>query len=275
MTQLLLQKLTIPDCEATVERSYYDWGRGWPEDSPEPDWHRTDANLRMTIARRGYMLYDGWPPVYGNDIGALECYVSVGINSRVILNDAVRFLVRAREATPLLAQIPDRARLEDATKEQIDVAAELIDLFAAVPNLGRSKVTKVLYKKRPAFIPVVDSVVDDFMWKNLPHLISSSSGTREILLAYQHMLRTRKPALGKIQANLAAKGFDVSIARILSHVIWSEWYPRMRSDMSGPTFKEVWGTADMATIRQSAQRQWEAQSREVTDWDFGGVVEEV
>ncbi len=39
----------------------------------------------------------------------MDAYVSIGIGSNVVVNDAVRFLVRADEAIEHLAKIPDDA----------------------------------------------------------------------------------------------------------------------------------------------------------------------
>ena len=145
MTALHLQKLDVADCEAALERGYFDWGRGWAKDSPEPDWDEASPQQRRAIALRGYGLYDGLPPQLGNRLGWLEIYASVGINSRVVVYDAVRFLRRSEEAQLLLGRIPDHTALEDGTESQIAAAADLIDLFGRESQIGRSKATKVLY----------------------------------------------------------------------------------------------------------------------------------
>jgi hypothetical protein len=90
MTALRLQKLEIDDCESAILRGYFDWGRGNVADSPEPSWDNADEATRLKLQRRGYDLYDGYPVQPGNDIGPTEISISVGINSRIILDDARR-----------------------------------------------------------------------------------------------------------------------------------------------------------------------------------------
>src|SRR5437016_6059257 len=110
MTALTMQQLTIPDCEETVQRAYYAWGQA--ADSGEAAWEDASPEQQAAVSSRGYLLYDGWPVQGGDEIGATECYVSTGINSRVILNDVVRLIYRADSARPLLNRIPDGTRLE-------------------------------------------------------------------------------------------------------------------------------------------------------------------
>ena len=151
MARLHIQTLEIADCEARIERGYFDEGRGQNEDSPEPDWDKASTEARKRIAGRGYALYDEFPCQPGNEVGLPEIYASLGINSRILSYDAVRFLRRSAKARPLLAKIPDRARLEESSGEQIEAAAKLIDLFTCEKQIALGKATKVLHKKRPGF----------------------------------------------------------------------------------------------------------------------------
>ena len=125
--------------------------------------------------------------------------------------DAVRFLLRADQAEPLLAHIPDEALLENGTDEQIAAAGELIDLFDNAYQLGRGKVTKVLYLKRPGFIPVIDPVVGDFLWKNFPFLLRQSSSTERVLRVYQMLLQARTGVLDAVRAGHLA---ELGIAQV-------------------------------------------------------------
>ncbi len=157
----------------------------------------------------------------GSDL--LEVDASVGINSRVVLLDAVRFLRRAEQAEPLLARIPDGVFLENGTKAQITAAADLIDLFDSAYQVGRGKITKVLYLKRPGSIPVIDSVVSDFLWKNFPFLLRQNSSTALVMETFQLLLCDQASVLDAIRAEPVQRGFHLSAARLLSHLIWLGW----------------------------------------------------
>jgi hypothetical protein len=248
MTSLRIQKLHIEDCEAAIRGSYYEWGRGWAGDSPEPDWAMATAEQRRDIALRGYALYDGLSPCHGNELEATEVYVSVGINSGVTLFDAIRFLRRSEEARPLLARIPDDARLEDGTDDQIEAAGALIELLAQESHIARGKATKVLHRKRPAFIPVIDSVVSNFLWRNFPHLLTEGSPNGLVLRVYKLLLVARAEPLNDIRVHLRDEGFTFTTARLLSHLVWLAWKPR-RMD-------EVWGTHSVLEARRMAAALW-------------------
>jgi hypothetical protein len=261
VTPLRIQKLEIEDCEAQILRGYFEWGRGNAHDSLEPKWEHADEATRRAIALRGYDLYDGYPPQPGNDLSPTEIFLSVGINSRVVLNDACRFLARREQARPLLARIPDGTRLEDASDDQLDAAGELIALLEQARWLALGKVTKVLHKKRPAFIPVIDSVVGDFLWKNFPWAIRRTSGPRDVLAQLRTLLMILRPRLGVIQHNVAAQGFCLTSVRILDYLIWLGWREQVDKFGFGPPIQRLWRAKSVHEARLVAEGAWRAQIR--------------
>ena len=258
MTLLQIQNLRIPECEAALERAYFDWGRGWSKDSPEPDWDAASADERRTIALRGYALYDGCPVPTDDLVTSLDTYVSIGISSRMTLFDTVRFVARADRASELLADIPADAELESATDKQITAVASLIDLFGEARYVGRGKATKVLHKKRPALIPILDSVASDFLWKNFPHVLTQGSPTKQVLDLCKSLLVSRMRPLSQIQANLAAGGLWLSKVRILDFLIWIRWNGGVDESGFGRPFVKVWGV-NCAQARVLARKKWEDQ----------------
>jgi len=261
---LHIQTLQLSGCASKLEREYYGWGRGRHEDSPEPEWEQASPEQRGVITRRGYELYDGFPVQPGNEIGLPEIYASVGIYSRVILYDAVRFLVRGDAARPLLARIPDAARIDDATDDQLAAAAELVDLFASAQQVGRGKATKVLHKKRPHFMPILDSVVFDFLWKNFPHIVRGESPTLEYIKLYRDVLLARRSVLTETQAELQAKQLALTTTRVLDFLIWLGWRDKVDESGCGPPITKVWSTASVPEAREKARRTWQTQHVEGT-----------
>jgi hypothetical protein len=262
MTLFRLQTIEVPNVEEEIERAYFEWGRGWEPKSPDPDWAAATPEQRRCVALRGYRLYDGLPVRSGSRIDAVDAYVSIGINSRITLYDAVRFMSRAGEAEPLLARVPDNAILEHATDDQIAAAAETIDLFSGEFQINRGKATKVLHRRRPAFIPVLDSVVDDFLWKNFPHVRSGGSPTLDVLRLFRSLLMARAHRLGGLQAALAERGLDLSTARLLDFVIWCKWKGRVDKFGFGPSITQVWHTSSLPEARIKARKSWAEQEHE-------------
>ena len=259
MSILRVQTLRVPDCARVIQREYYEWGRNKLDHAPEPPWESASPRLRRVITRRGYGLYDGLPTQPGNEIGLPEIYGSAGIYSRVILNDAVRFLVRANEARLLLARIPDEANLEEATEDQIAAAAAVIDLFAGAQEIGRGKATKVLHRKRPHFMPILDSVVFDFLWKNFPHVVRQGSPTAEYIRLYREVLLARRSVIARTKAELSAAQLPLSMTRVLDFLIWLGWRDKVDEFGLGPSITEVWGTARIREAREKAHRSWQAE----------------
>ncbi len=271
MTRLRIQTLEIADCEARMERGYFDEGQVSDGDSPDPNWDEASCEERKSIARRGYALYDGFPCQPGDEVSLPEIHASIGLNSRVTSFDAVRFLGRSAKARPLLAEIPDQARLEESSGEQIEAAAKLIDLFTCEKSIALGKSTKILHKKRPKFIPVLDSVVEDFLRKNFPYCVKGKSCTAAMLSVYKMLLVERSDTLGRVQAALAQRGFALSTVRILDFLIWLKWRKSgSRSGQPLPTGKTksivgVWGVKSRPQARKEACKMWEGQRRENKD----------
>jgi hypothetical protein len=257
MPVLRVQKLFVPDCAPAIEREYFGWGRGRAGDSPDPEWEKASTERRRVVTLRGYDCYDGYPFQPGDSIGLAEIYASVGLNSRVILNDAVRFLVRADEARPLLARIPDGIALEEATDDQLAAAAAVIDLLAGAHQIGRGKATKVLHKKRPHFMPILDSVVFDFLWKNFPHIMRQGSPTLDYIKLYRDVLLARRPVLAETYAELSMKSLTLSMTRILDFLIWLGWRDKVDEFGFGPRITEVWETTSIREAREKARQSWQ------------------
>ena len=272
MTRLHIQTLEIADCEARIERGYFDEGCVSDGPSPEPDWDEASCEKRKGIARRGYALYDGFPCQPGNEVGLPEIYSSIGINSRVLSYDAARFLRCAPDARLLLAKIPDQARLEESSGEQIEAAAKLVDVFTHESQIGLGKATKVLHKKRPEFIPVIDSVVCDFLHRNFPYCISEKPCTMDILSLYKTLLIECSRTLSQVQEVLVQRGFALSTARVLDFLIWLEWrwlgsrsFDKPLPSGESKSITEVWETSGLGIARVAARNQWERQRRENCD----------
>ena len=259
MSVLVVQTLRVADCARAIQQEYYEWGRNKLDHTPEPPWESASPQQRRAVMRRGYSLYDGLPAQPGNEIRLTEIYGSAGIYSRIILNDAIRFLVRAEDAVPFLRRIPDGACLEEATDDQLNAAAELVDLFATAQHVGRGKATKVLHKKRPHFMPILDSVVFDFLWKNFPHIVRQGSPTVEYIRLYRDVLVARRPILSQTQAGLTAAQFPLSMTRVLDFIIWLGWRDKVDQFGLGPPITKVWKTANVPEARKKARQAWEGQ----------------
>ena len=259
MTQIVLQKLLVPNCEEAIERNYYDWGReraktGWID----PEWEEATEDQRRHVSLRGYALYDGCQVATDNRVAAADAWITAGFRSRVIEPDVVRFLAIAEIAEPLLARIPPDVGLKDATDEHIKVAASLVSVFTDAHQVKWGKVTKVLHKKRPAFMPVLDSVVWDFLRKNFPHLITESSSINQVLTLCRKILKTHYSQVITIQDALNERGFHLTPLRTLDFILWIGWRDKVDAFGFGRPIREIWDAPTLNNAKLQSQAMWQA-----------------
>jgi hypothetical protein len=99
---------------------------------------------------------------------------------------------------------------------------QLFDAFADIRGVGFSKTTKALHPKRPALIPMLDSVVQRYLVDD--NLGSGSPfGERavELVRGYKRDLDRNRAGLHAVRRELRRRGHEVTEVRILDLLIWS------------------------------------------------------
>ena len=101
-----------------------------------------------------------------------------------------------------------------------DALTNLFDAFGGIRGLGFSKMTKTLHPKRPALIPMLDSVVQAYLEG---HETGGSFGERAMALvrSYKRDLDRNRAPLRELRRELAARGYRLTEVRILDILIWS------------------------------------------------------
>jgi hypothetical protein len=99
---------------------------------------------------------------------------------------------------------------------------QLFDAFADIRGVGLSKTTKALHPKRPALIPMLDSVVQRYLADDDPGT-QSPFGERAVGLVrgYRRDVDRNRTPLGAVRVELARRGHDLTEVRILDLLIWS------------------------------------------------------
>jgi hypothetical protein len=97
--------------------------------------------------------------------------------------------------------------------------ARLFDGFGEIPGVGFSKATKALHPKRPALVPMLDSVVQAY----LPPPAAGPFGERAIALvrSYKQDLDRNRAALRELKRELARRGYELTEVRLLDVLLWS------------------------------------------------------
>ena len=99
---------------------------------------------------------------------------------------------------------------------------QLFDAFADIRGVGCSKMTKALHRKRPALIPMLDSVVQRYLADDDPGA-KAPFGERAVRLVrgYKRDLDRNLAALRTVRRELDGHGRPLTEVRILDLLIWS------------------------------------------------------
>jgi hypothetical protein len=145
--------------------------------------------------------------------------------ARISAAQIAAILERRPEIEAGLRPIDPEASLADAARS-IPWAAllRLFEAFADIHGVGFSKTTKALHAKRPALIPILDSVVQEYLTRDEPATSAEASfGERavELVRSYKRDLDRNRSALRDVQRALAKRGVRLTEVRILDLLIWS------------------------------------------------------
>ena len=99
---------------------------------------------------------------------------------------------------------------------------QLFDAFADIRGVGFSKMTKALHRKRPALVPMLDSVVQGYLEDDDPGA-PAPFGERALGLVrgYKRDLDRNRAAVRAVRRELARRGHRLTEVRILDLLIWS------------------------------------------------------
>jgi Family of unknown function (DUF6308) len=145
--------------------------------------------------------------------------------ARIAAAEIAAILGRRREIERALRKIQPDASLTGATRSIPWIPlTELFNAFADIRGVGFSKMTKALHRKRPALIPMLDSVVQGYLAMDDPGTGAEGSfGERATALVrrYKQDLDRNRSALREIQRELTSRGYGLTEVRILDLMIWS------------------------------------------------------
>ena len=122
-----------------------------------------------------------------------------------------------------LGALPSNASLAGATQSVPWLSLRhLFDAFGDIRGVGLSKTTKVLHPKRPALIPMLDSVVQSYLTDDdLGAAAPFGERAVELVRAYKGDLDRNHQPLRAIEREVARRGHDLTAVRILDLLIWS------------------------------------------------------
>jgi hypothetical protein len=140
--------------------------------------------------------------------------------ARISAAEIADVLGRRAEIAAALGAISPRASL---TARRVPWAelTRLFEAFGGLKGVGLSKTTKTLHPKRPALVPMLDSVVQRYLPAGAPAAGSFGARATELVRAYKDDLDRNRVVLRELRRELAARGYRVTEVRILDVLIWS------------------------------------------------------
>jgi hypothetical protein len=147
--------------------------------------------------------------------------------ARISAAEIAAILERRGEIESALCGLDPATSLEGATASvPWEPLTRLLDSFAGVKGFGHSKLTKTLHRKRPALIPILDSVVQAYLTKDEPPLPTPFAERAVALVRrYKEDLDRNSWALGELQRELARRDHRLTKVRVLDILIWSGSVP--------------------------------------------------
>jgi Family of unknown function (DUF6308) len=131
---------------------------------------------------------------------------------------------RARIERALRSIAPDASLADDSIPWR--QLTRLFDAFADISGIGFSKMTKALHPKRPALIPMLDSVVQEYLATDEPKASFGEHATA-LVENYKVDVDRNLAALREVQRGLASRGYRaLSEVRILDLLVWSAYAPQ-------------------------------------------------
>jgi Family of unknown function (DUF6308) len=178
--------------------------------------------LEFLTAYSGFEIGDASGPM---SFGESDMRLANRGGARISAVQIATILERRGEIERALRRIPPDASLAgDSSSIPWVPLARLFDAFADIRGVGFSKMTKALHPKRPALIPMLDSVVVAYLTRADPGTASSGSfGERATTLvrSYKRDLDRNRSVLQEVQRELASRAYRLTEVRILDLLIWS------------------------------------------------------
>jgi hypothetical protein len=169
-----------------------------------------------------YGLDRGSSPTGPSSFGVPDLRLANRHGARISAAQIAAITRRRRAIEAALRSIDPEASLAGAAPIPWLPLRRLFDGFADIHGVGFSKMTKALHPKRPALIPMLDSIVqrylaDDDLGPHAPY----GERALELVRGYKRDLDRNRRALRALQRELARRDWVVTEVRILDILIVS------------------------------------------------------
>jgi hypothetical protein len=172
--------------------------------------------------------YDGNPVLQNNELSQDDIWLSRQLVSRLTYRQRDAILEKREEIGEQIRKIPPGVDLLDIPEGgQIpgqQALSQIITIMCAIEGVKLPKTMKILHKKRPALIPVIDRVIESHYWPRcVPSVCGRSQGDYTIALirAFHRDMHSVARVLRAMADETTARGRPLTPCRILDILIWS------------------------------------------------------
>ena len=162
-----------------------------------------------------------------NSLGPVEIALSIMINSQVSGNTAEGIWYLRERINESLTQIPDVNLTANAQGADIPGSSGIsraISEMCGIPRVKLSTATKILHKKRPSLIPILDRIIESHYWSELK-ANSRDDGWGDyavkLIGAFRRDLFGVQKQIHDLADGLAAAGTPLTECRILEVLMWA------------------------------------------------------
>jgi hypothetical protein len=191
--------------------------------------------LLLRFSREEWAYYDGVPDKDPNRILPEDVTVTIAVSSYVNTANKVRAVHRgiAEACDPLLPGIPVDADIRTFDLDGA-IATELFDGSCRVRNVLMAVATKVLHRKRPSWIPMLDNVVL-YAYLDLIGRPGMKGRTQQgdtaaevgvfVMNAFRRDLEAVQDETDAVRETLEADGTPLTAVRVLEVAVWMATEP--------------------------------------------------
>ena len=158
------------------------------------------------------------------ELNALDVHLANRIIARMGADVSARISNRSGEVANALRRVPTDATLV-VPADQVDWGAlhGLYRALSGLPAVGVPRMTKLLHRKRPALIPILDEVVRSYLCDVEPLDLTGDVADQALILtrAYQRELHHQLTELTQLRDALDGRGIELTECRILDVLLWA------------------------------------------------------
>jgi hypothetical protein len=172
-----------------------------------------------------YRYFDAVSDLEPDTVTAVDVLAAGALSVGLSKADLTWFWTASAQLDALLAELPKNVQLADADGRTVELVQSLARMAAGSDSVSVSLLSKVLHRKRPALIPMLDKATQDHYRAQLP--TRGEAAYPSLVTALQADLRSNQEALERLDQELSAE-LDATITplRIVDIAIWMSQHSR-------------------------------------------------